>query len=153
MQSANHSKLACVIALSAAALTANAQDTGRTITPDEMRWKPGRVAGTEVVNLVGDATKPEAYVLRIRFPPNFKIQPHSHPEERQYTIISGTWYVAWGNQPDESNLKALPAGSVYTEPANVPHFVLTKAEPVIVQITGVGPTATRMVDAAGAPKK
>lgn len=151
MQIVNHSKLVCIVALCFAASIANAQDSGLTLTPAEMQWKPGRVPGTEIADVIGDASKPGPYVQRVKFPPNFTNKPHTHPEERHYTVISGTWYMGWGTKLDESTLKTLPAGSFYTEPANVPHFVLTKGEPVIIQITGIGPTATRFIDAAPAP--
>jgi quercetin dioxygenase-like cupin family protein len=127
---------------------AYAQDSARIVTPDQLKWKPGRVPGTEVADVVGDASKPGPYVQRVKFPPNFRLAPHTHPEDRQYTIISGTWYVGWGARADESQAKALPAGSYYTEPANVQHFVMTRDEPVIIQLTGIGPTATRMSEPA-----
>ena len=118
------------------------------VTPDKLMWKASpRVAGVEAAGLVGDSTKQGSYVERVKFPANFKVQAHTHPEERTYTIISGTWYVGWGDKFDEAKLIGLPAGSFYTEPANVPHFVATKGEPVVVQLSGVGPTATKMVDA------
>ena len=117
------------------------------VTPDKLTWKPGRVPGVENTDLVGDSTKQVPYIQRVRFPANFKVQAHTHPEERTYTIVSGTWYVGWGDKFDEGKLIGLPAGSFYTEPANVPHFVATKGDPVVVQISGVGPTATKMVDA------
>lgn len=118
------------------------------VTPDKLTWKPNpRVAGVEGADLVGDSTKQGLYIQRIRFPANFKVQAHTHPDERTYTIISGTWYVGWGDKFDEAKLIALPAGSFYTEPANVPHFVATKGEPVVIQLGGTGPTATKMLDA------
>ncbi len=118
------------------------------VTPDKLTWKASpRVAGVEAAGLVGDSTKQGSYVERVRFPANFKVQSHTHPEERTYTIISGTWYVGWGDKFDEAKLIGLSAGSFYTEPANVPHFVATKGEPVVVQISGTGPTATKMLDA------
>jgi len=140
--------IACVLT---AGHWASAQSTppGTVIvTPDKLTWKPNpRVAGVDAADLVGDATKQGAYVQRVRFPANFKVQPHTHPEERSYTIISGIWYVGWGDKFDDAKLIALPAGSYYTEPANVPHFVAAKGEPVIVQISGTGPTATKMLEA------
>ena len=78
---------------------------------------------------------------------------HSHPESRAYTIISGTWYVGYGDKFDAAKLKALPAGSFYTEPANVNHFSQIKEDGVVVQIVGVGPSATRFFDLANAPKR
>ena len=71
---------------------------------------------------------------------------------RSYTVLSGTWYIGFGEKFDESKLIALPPGSYYTEPANKPHFVLTK-EAVVVQIGGTGPTAVKFFDPAHEPKK
>ncbi len=118
------------------------------ITTDELVWKPGRVPGHEIAALIGDSTKPGPYVERVKFPANSISQAHSHPESRTYTIISGTWYVGYGDKFDAAKLKTLPAGSFYTEPANVNHFSQIKEDGVIVQIVGVGPSATRFFDAA-----
>lgn len=123
------------------------------ITTDELVWKPGRVPGHEIAALMGDSTKPGPYVERVKFPPNSISHAHSHPESRAYTIISGTWYVGYGDKFDAAKLKALPAGSFYTEPANVNHFSQIKEDGVVVQIVGVGPSATRFFDLANAPKK
>ncbi len=123
------------------------------ITPDELRFGPGRVPGHEIAPLIGASNKPGAYVERVRFPANTISQAHSHPEDRTYTVISGTWHVGYGDSYDPVKLKALPPGSFYTEPANVPHFSLTKDEPVLVQISGNGPSATRFVDASQAPRR
>jgi len=59
------------------------------------------------------------------------MEAHSHPADRNYTIISGTWNVGWGEKFDAAALK-----SFYIEPANVPHFLLAGDEPVVVQISG-----------------
>lgn len=141
------------VGLTVSCSAACAQDVGRTLTPAELDWKPStRVKGLEQANLIGDSNKPGPYVQRVRFPPNFVNPPHSHPDERTYTVISGTWYIGWGPKLDESKLMALPPGSFYTEPATVAHFVLSKGEPVVVQISGMGPTATRLVEPSQAPK-
>jgi hypothetical protein len=57
-------------------------------------------------------------------------------------VLKGTWYFGYGARFDKAQLKTLPAGSVYTEPSNRPHFAMTVDEPVIVLITGTGPTDT-----------
>ena len=57
-------------------------------------------------------------------------------------MLQGTWHFGYGPQFDRSRLKTLPVGSVYTEPANEPHFAMTGNEPVVVLITGTGPTDT-----------
>jgi len=115
------------------------------VTPGELTWKPGRVPGHEIAPISGDSTRPGPYVERVRFPPNSVSQPHTHPEDRTYTVISGTWYIGYGERFDPAALKALPPGSYHTEPANVSHFSVIREEGVVVQITGNGPTATRFV--------
>lgn len=118
------------------------------ITTEELKWRPGRVPGHEIAPLVGDSTKPGPYVERVKFPANSTSQPHSHPDDRTYTVISGVWYVGYGDKFDPAKLKALPPGSYHTEPANVNHYSVIKEEGVVVQITGSGPTATRFFDVA-----
>jgi hypothetical protein len=65
--------------------------------------------------------------------------------------LSGTWYTGYGDKHDAAALKALPAGSFYTEPANVAHFVEVR-EPVLIQVSGMGPSGRKFVDPADAPK-
>ena len=55
------------------------------------------------------------------------------------TVVSGTWQFGYGDRFDEHALKRLPPGSVYSEPGAVNHFARTGSEPVLMQITGVGP--------------
>jgi len=129
-------------------------ESGLIMTPEKMNWVDNpRVPGLGVAKIVGDAKKPGPFVHRVKFPKGRTVKPHSHPDDRTYTVISGTWYIGWGEVYDESKMTALPAGSFYTEPAGVPHFVTTPDEETIVQITGTGPTRVDWVDPADAPKK
>lgn len=58
-----------------------------------------------------------------------------------------------GSEFDKTKLKTLPVGSVYTEPANEPHFAMTGNEPVIVMLTGTGPTDTVYEKSADDPTR
>jgi hypothetical protein len=69
------------------------------------------------------------------------------------TVISGTWQIGYGDKFDEAKLKALPPSSFYTEPSARNHFAETGDEPVVVQITGFGPSSTEYVDATQDPRK
>ncbi|MEI9925414.1 MAG: cupin domain-containing protein [Bradyrhizobium sp.] len=107
-----------LVALALLVLDVSAQSEPIAVTrlaPDEFVWVPTPVGGQRV-NLVGDDHKPGMYMYRLRFPANLKVQPHFHPDERIATVISGTLYMGYGEQFDETALKALPAGSVWTEP-------------------------------------
>ncbi|WP_332774191.1 cupin domain-containing protein [Phenylobacterium sp.] len=109
------------------------------------------VAGIQTTTLYGDPTKPGLYVIEIRVPANTRIAAHRHRDDRTAVVISGTWWFGYGSSADEDVVKALPPGSFYTEPANRPHFALTRAEPVVAFITGVGPTDTQFTDPARTP--
>jgi len=118
------------------------------LTPAEMKWQSqGGLAtlGMEQLNLVGDPAKPGPYTLRLKFPKGFKIAPHTHPGSREVTIISGTFATGYGDKFNVEKLKILPAGSFYTEPANVPHYIEIKEE-VVLQVSGTGPSGRSFVD-------
>jgi len=151
-------KIVLCLAGSALTLTSFAGVAGDTpsgavkFTPADLKWSPStRVPGLQKAEMTGDDHKTGPYMYRIKFPAGFRMQAHAHPDSRSYTVISGTWYIGWGDKFDESKLIALPAGSFYTEPSSAPHFVATRGE-VEIQITGWGPTAVNYVDAKHAKK-
>ena len=100
--------------------------------------------GVEQTNLIGDPAKPGPYTIRLKFAKGVKIAPHSHPDAREVTILSGVFATGYGDTFDTRKLKVLPAGSFYTEPAGVPHFIEVKEETVL-QVTGIGPSARDFV--------
>jgi quercetin dioxygenase-like cupin family protein len=116
------------------------------LAPTDLKWKPNPlVQGSEQAVLLGDPKKAGPYVMRIKFPPNFVNKPHTHPDDRVVTIISGTWNFGHGDTFDASKGKVLPQGAFFTEPANAVHYNFTKTEPVVIQIHGMGPTGTTPV--------
>jgi quercetin dioxygenase-like cupin family protein len=123
-------------------------------TPSELQWQPlPAPVGAQISELVGGRTQPGFYLKRVQSPADFMHYPHSHPEEQTYTVISGMLYVGFGDTFDQAQLKALPPGSFWTEPANVNHFPMTKDGPVFFQITGTGPSGTTFVDPAHTSRK
>ena len=116
------------------------------LTPDELKWAP-TPTGTQRANLGGDDKKAGLYLYRVKFPANFRNTPHFHPDDRVVTVMSGTLYVGYGEQFAESQLKALPAGSIWTEPAKQPHFVWAKDGEVVIQIVGNGPSGVTVIQA------
>jgi quercetin dioxygenase-like cupin family protein len=110
------------------------------------------VAGIQTTVLLGDPTKPGLYTIRLSIPANTAIQAHTHRDNRSAIVMSGTWYFGYGSVANVTAAKPLPAGSFFTEPSGVAHFALTKAEPVVVYITGFGPTDTVYLNAANDPR-
>lgn len=100
------------------------------------------LAGIRTRILTGDPTRVGLYTIQLTIPANTTIQSHTHPDDRVATVIDGTWYIGYGTQFDEKKLKALKPGSFYTEPGGEAHFARTGKRPVVIQITGYGPTGT-----------
>ena len=119
---------------------------GTRLAVDEVKWE-GDPSGVRRAYLVGDEKKPGMYAYRVRFPANHKVQPHFHPDERVVTVLSGTLYVGFGEVFDESAMKALPAGSIWTEPVRQPHFVFAKDGEVVFQVVGGnGPSGVTRIE-------
>jgi len=121
-------------------------------TPDGNQIGSSGLAGVHTKVLFGDPAKPGFYSILLFVPANTMIQAHSHRDDRMATVVSGAWYFGYGNHFDAKALKALPAGSVYSEPAAQNHFARTASEDVVVHISGYGPTDTRYFDPANEPK-
>jgi quercetin dioxygenase-like cupin family protein len=134
----------------AAAYAALSPSPQLRLTPSEIDSMPARdggagtsgVAGIRTTVIAGDPTRDGPYAIRISVPANTKIQAHSHRDNRTAVVISGTWYFGYGPVASAAAEKVLPAGSFYTEPGGVAHFAETKADPVVVYVTGNGPTDT-----------
>ncbi|MCC8986415.1 MAG: cupin domain-containing protein [Candidatus Contendobacter sp.] len=123
-----------------------ADDTLPTpILPDNLHWidAPGGLP-LQAVWILGAELKPEPYLIRVKLNAGGRIPPHTHPDARNSTVLSGTLYVGFGATFDELKLVAIPSGAVYVAPAQVPHFVAAK-EAVLYQEAGMGPTGTILV--------
>lgn len=109
------------------------------VVPGDVVWVRNPL-GFETGKVAGDLAKPGMYANRVRFPAGLRVQPHFHPDERIVVVVSGTMYVGYGERFDEAEMKALPAGSVWTEPARQPHFAWAKDGEVVIQVIGNGPS-------------
>jgi quercetin dioxygenase-like cupin family protein len=139
-----HKGYLALMFLGGIAATAYAQTADQVVKlPHEVEFKaPLRPGGPPGAVIYGEPTKPGLYVNRVKFPPGFKVMPHWHAEERTVIVLSGTFYMGLGEQWDESKMKAYPPGTFLSEPPKTPHFTWAKDGEVIIQITGIGPTAT-----------
>lgn len=145
-----------VLFLAAFAVAAHAQQTGVPLFSDHYAKTPSQLAAisptggaggsgnakVQVVTILGNPSKAGPYSQLLRVAPHASIPAHHHAGDRVGTVLSGTWHFGYGTKFDASKLNTLPAGSVYTEPANGAHFAQTGDEAVTVLITGMGPTDT-----------
>jgi len=81
----------CLVAV-AVAQTAITQTLPADIKLNPIPFAPGAEAGF----LAGDGNKPEMYTLRVHLAKDAKIPPHSHPDGRMVTILSGELFAGIG---------------------------------------------------------
>lgn len=143
------------LVISAAVKAQNNPPGYMEILPDQIKWTQSASIppGGQVALMVGSPGQPGPFIARVKLPADYKIQPHTHPDERVYTVISGTFYVGFGDKFNSENLKALSAGSLFVLPANVSHYHWMKSGEAVVQISSIGPSATDYINHADDPRK
>ena len=125
-----------------------------SVHAEEIRFEPFPAfpAGAEIARVVGDPTKPGPYMVRVRVPAGVKLMPHVHPEDRVYTVISGVFYIGFGETFDPAKLKAYGPGSVIVLPGNTPHFHWAMSGEYVTQVTGMGPLGLQYINPADDPR-
>ncbi len=126
----------------------------RASAQDENQIGSSGLKGVHTKVLFGDPTKADFYTILLFVPAHTTIHAHSHRDDRVATVVSGEWHFGYGDHFDAKSLKTLPPGSVYSEPGGVKHnhFARTDADPVVVEISGYGPTNTHYFDAVNDPR-
>jgi hypothetical protein len=120
----------------------------------KLAWKdfPG-MPGVQYVVLSGDPSKAGFYTIRAKFAPHVMSKPHWHPEARHVTVIKGTWWAGTGPVFDPASTSPVPAGGYAVHTPHEIHYDGSRDEEVIVQISGIGPSATVQVNPDGTDKK
>jgi quercetin dioxygenase-like cupin family protein len=126
----------------------------RVIHSEDVMWKPFPAfpAAARLAVLVGNPTKPGPYVIRVKLPGGTKMLPHSHTEDRIYTVISGVFYIGLGEEFDESKLIANAPGSVLVLPGGQAHFHWAKSGEYVTQVTAIGPLGLAYLDPVDDPR-
>jgi quercetin dioxygenase-like cupin family protein len=126
----------------------------KAVRPDEIKWidHPALSPGNKRAVVYGDPTRPGLYATRLRSPEGMRILPHTHPEDRIYTVLSGTLYLGIGDTFDDGKLVGYPRGSVIFLPAKLSHYQYAKGGGYEIQINAVGPTDITYVKPADDPR-
>jgi quercetin dioxygenase-like cupin family protein len=111
------------------------------VNANEVQWKeaPPSLPGAHVSVLYGDPAKEGMFVMRIKFPANYKVPPHTHPTDEIVTVISGEFNIGMGKEFNDSALKPYTAGALIAMQPGTAHFVRTKQQETVAQISTRGP--------------
>jgi quercetin dioxygenase-like cupin family protein len=124
------------------------------VAADELKWAdfPALPPGAKVAVIQGPANEAKPYIVRLKFPANYKVPVHTHPGTEHLTVISGTFHLGTGGKLDQNQTKALTPGSVALIQPNIKHFAWTNSE-TVVQLHGMGPSAIAYPNPADDPRK
>ena len=107
--------------------------------------------GAQQAIIVGDPKKAEGYVIRVKLAKGTKVAPHTHPNDENVTVISGTFNIGLGEKFDEAKGQAVKAGGFVNVPKGKAHFAWV-SEDSVIQLHGLGPAGATFVNPADAPK-
>ncbi len=135
-------------------LAAVAQDHHATMQANDLKWSaPAAYAkGAQLAVVRGDPTKEGMYVVRLKVPAGFKIAPHTHPNDENVTVLSGTFNIGTGDKFDESKGTQVKAGGYSYVMKGMTHYAWFPEETVI-QLHGMGPQGVTYVNPADDPRK
>ena len=153
-KSAVNSAMCVGTLLIAMTVPAIAQEALRVVPADSVKWVSHPLfQGAQLATLVGDPSKPDMIVQRFKFPPNFKVPPHTHTYTEVATVMSGTLRFGEGTTFDAGKGRILPAGSLFAMQAGHSHYVWTTNEETVVQIVYTGPSGIVFSNPADDPRK
>jgi quercetin dioxygenase-like cupin family protein len=133
--------VAAAVALAFAVIPARAQIDPKSITvvPFDQLVYAGKPGQTQIAKVFGDPDKPELYGIVIKWPPHTNSRPHSHPNDRYITVLSGTWWIATGPKFLPDTMVPMKPGAFVIHHAGEIHYDGAKDEPAMIYIVGMGP--------------
>jgi quercetin dioxygenase-like cupin family protein len=121
----------------------------------ELSWGPAPAIfppGAQFAVVEGDPSAAgEVFTVRLLFPNDYVLAPHTHPADEYVTVLRGTFLAGMGEQFSADALAPLQAGDFMTMPAADAHFAKTLGV-TEVQVHGIGPFQLTYVNPADDPR-
>lgn len=135
-------RLAALACLTALASCATAPAPATNAWTEGVRFAPmGGAEKASAAYLAGSQTAAGLYTIRVRIEKGGSIAPHTHPDQRILTVVSGEVYYGFGETMDLASARLYRAGAVFVVPAGAPHWSKATTSDVVYQEAGMGPTA------------
>jgi quercetin dioxygenase-like cupin family protein len=100
----------------------------------------------------GPLNEAKPFILRLKFPANYKLAPHFHSAIEHVTVISGEFTMGVGEKFQEGKGTTLKPGEVAIMQPKTPHYGYTK-KATEIQVHGVGPWTLTYVNPKDDPRK
>lgn len=103
-------------------------------------------SGQWIEPVVGDRDKPgQPFVIRIHHDAGYVVLPHTHPEDENITVLTGSWALGMGARIKMSALEPMEQGALGFVPKKMAHFGYAKVE-TMLQVHGIGPFVNLPID-------
>ena len=100
----------------------------------------------------GNPTKEGLYVVRLKVPAGYKIEPHTHPIDENVTVLSGSFNIGTGNKLDRTKGTLIKTGGYSYVAKGMTHYAWF-TEDTVLQLHGMGQQGITYVDPANDPRK
>lgn len=132
---------------------AAAQHAHTFATAKDLKWgDTPSLPGAKVAVVEGPMNEEKPFILRIKFPADYRIAPHFHSSIEHVTVIKGEFFMGMGEKFEKGKGKGLKAGDIAIMQPKTPHYAYTKKE-TEVQVHGMGPWTLTYVNPADDPRK
>jgi quercetin dioxygenase-like cupin family protein len=119
----------------------------------DLKWNDTpALPGAKLAVIEGPLNEAKPFILRLKFPANYKIAPHFHSAIEHVTVISGEFVMGVGEKFVQGKGTALKPGDVGIMQPKTPHYAYTK-QATEVQVHGVGPWTLTFVNPDDDPRK
>ena len=142
------------IALAFFATSAWAQhDHHKAVSAADLKWSPvpSLPKGAQISVIEGPMNQAVPFTVRLKFPANYRIPPHTHPAVERVTVLSGTFHMGMGEKFERSGTHPVATGDMMIMQPGTAHYAWTDGE-TVVQLHGTGPWGLTYINAADDPR-
>ena len=144
---------AFLLAFCATATWAQHTDHHKAVSAADLKWAsvPSLPKGALITVIEGPMNQAVPFTVRLKFPANYRVPPHTHPAVERVTVLSGTFHMGMGDKFDRASTHPVGAGDLMIMQPGTAHFAWTEAE-TVVQLHGTGPWGITYVNASDDPR-
>lgn len=124
------------------------------VKPADLKWNPVPTLppGAQIAVIEGPMNQAAPFTVRLKFPANYRIPPHTHPAIERVTVLSGVFNIGMGEKFEQGKTQAVQPGGIVILHPGTAHFAWNKTE-TVVQLHGTGPWGVTYVNPADDPRK
>ena len=128
-------------------------DHHKYVRAADLKWVPvaSLPPGVQIAVIEGPMNQAVPFTVRLKFPANTRVAPHTHPAVERVTVLSGIFHMGMGEKYDRAATRPVRAGDMMIMQPGTPHFAWSEGE-TVVQVHGTGPWGLTYINAADDPR-